>query len=458
MRLTCAGAARTVTGSCHLLEVDGAKVLVDCGLFQGGIELQARNRQPFPFEPKSLDVVVLTHGHLDHVGRLPLLLQGGYDGPIYCPGATHEVAAVVLRDAAKVAEEDAQRELRKAQRAGREGEVAGPLYTAADAERTIERFRSVPMDQTVTVAPGVRVTPRPAGHILGSAYLEVDDGHAKVVFSGDLGNRESALQAPATPPSACDVMLLETTYADRNHRSRAATEEEFQQLLEAALRRGGNVLIPTFAVERSQQVLYQLFRMTSNGRARPMPIFLDSPMATRMTRLYQTCANEFRPEVAALLANGTDPFEPATLEYTVSTDASRTINAIEGGAVIIAGSGMMTGGRILHHLKHNLWRKEASLVVVGYQARGTLGRAIVEGAQRVRIFGEEIAVRASVHTIGGFSAHADHDDLLGFLTPSRPERLLLVHGEPDVMDGFATELRQRGQRVDTPELDVPLTL
>ncbi|MFO7545990.1 MAG: MBL fold metallo-hydrolase [Trueperaceae bacterium] len=458
MRLTSAGAARTVTGSCHLLEVDGAKILVDCGLFQGGAELQARNRSPFPFDPSDLDAVVLTHGHLDHVGRLPLLVSAGYRGPIYCPAATNEVAAIILRDSAKIHEEDAERELRKARRAGREDEVEGPLYTLADAERAIDLLRSVPMDETFTVAGHVRITPRSAGHILGSAYLVVDDGHARWVFSGDLGNRESALQAPATPPEACDVMLLETTYADRNHRPRAATEAEFEEVLHRALARGGNVLIPTFAVERSQQVLYQLFRMTRNGRLPHLPVYLDAPMATRMTRLYQSSANEFRPEVRELLENGTDPFEPPGLEYTVTPDASREINDIEGGAVIVAGSGMMTGGRILHHLKHNLWREEASLVVVGYQARGTLGRAIVEGAQRVRILGDEIAVRASVHTIGGFSAHADHDDLLRFLEPSRPEHVLLVHGEPDVMDTFADDLRGRGYRVDMPELDTPMTL
>lgn len=458
MRLTCAGAARTVTGSCHLLEVDGAKILVDCGLFQGGSDLVARNRSPFPFDPASLDAVVLTHGHLDHVGRLPLLVAGGYRGPIYCPAATDEVAAIILRDSAKIHEEDAERELRRARRAGREDEVEGPLYTVADAERAIERLRSVPMNETFIVADHVRVTPRPAGHILGSAYLVVDDGHARVVFSGDLGNRESALQAPATPPQACDVMLLESTYADRNHRTRAATEAEFEEVLHGALARGGNVLIPTFAVERSQQVLYQLFRMTRDGRLGQVPVYLDAPMATRMTRLYQSSANEFRPEVRELLEAGTDPFEPPGIAYTVTPDASREINDVEGGAVIIAGSGMMTGGRILHHLKHNLWRREASLVVVGYQARGTLGRAIVEGAQRVRIFGDDIAVRASVHTIGGFSAHADHEDLLHFLEPSRPERVLLVHGEPDVMDGFAEDLGRRGYRVDTPELDTPMAL
>lgn len=458
MRLTCAGGARTVTGSCHFLEIDDAKVLIDCGFFQGCSEMEALNRSPFPFEAAALDAVLVTHGHLDHVGRLPLLIKAGYRGPIHCTEATASIATVILRDSAKIQEEDHQRDLRKARRAGREDELEGPLYTSDDAEEVIGRFTGVEMDQPHRVNAAVTATFRPAGHILGSAYIEITGKDGRITFSGDLGNRESALHATAVTPHECDVLVVESTYADRTHPSRAATEEQFSEVLVRSFARGGNVLIPSFALERTQQVLYLLKREMDSGAVAQRPVYLDSPMATRMTRLYQRCANDFLPEVAAELARGVDPFEPETLTYTVSTDESKQINEVQGGAVIVAGSGMMTGGRIVHHLKHNLWRSEASLVVVGYQAHGTLGRALLDGARSVRIHGDEIAVRARIHNISGFSAHADHDDLLAFIEPARAQHVVLVHGESEVMDGFLPELEQRGMRASAPELATPLEL
>jgi len=309
------------------------------------------------------------------------------------------------------------------------------------------------MDERVEIAAGVHAMFRPAGHVLGSATIELEDGSARLSFSGDLGNRQSALQAPAEPPRPCDIALVETTYANRNHRTRKATEAEFAEVLGRSLERGGNVLIPTFALERSQAVLYEIRRLMERDAIPRVRVFLDSPMATRLTRFYEHGENEFRDEVKAVLAEGRDPFAPPTLEFTVDTESSKAINDITGGAIILAGSGMMTGGRILHHLKHNLWREEASLVVVGYQASGTLGRALVGGAKRVHIYGEEIKVRAHIHTINGFSAHADHDDLRTWLDGTGDAEIFLVHGEPEVMDAFAVELRDAGRRVITPELD-----
>lgn len=451
MEITCAGAARTVTGSCHHVRLDGSALLLDCGLFQGGRDAEADNRSEFPFEPAELDAVLVSHGHLDHVGRLPLLLERGFRGPIYATGATRNIAEVILRDAAKLQEEDYRRALRKATRAGRQDEVLPPLYGDDDVDRTMELFRKVELDGEVGLPGGVRARFRPAGHVLGSATIQLDHADARLTFSGDLGNRESALQAPAELPGVCDVVLVETTYAERNHRSRKATEEEFASVLVASLRKGGNVLIPTFALERSQAVLYEIRRLMERDAIPRVRVFLDSPMATRLTRFYEHSGNAFRDEVNRVLAAGKDPFAPPTLEFTPDAESSKAINAVEGGAIILAGSGMMTGGRILHHLKHNLWREDASVVVVGYQASGTLGRALVSGAERVHIFGEEIKVRAGIHTINGFSAHADHDDLRRWLDATGDAEAFLVHGEPESMDAFAEELRSAGRRVTTPE-------
>lgn len=458
MKLTSAGAARTVTGSCHHFEVGGLSALVDCGLFQGGADLDALNHRPFPFEPAALDIVLVTHGHLDHVGRLPLLVKGGYGGSLLATQATIEVAGIILRDSAKLQEEDYKRALRKARRAGRESELRSPLYTAADVEETLKRFRPVELDVKVPLDDKVSATFRPAGHILGSTYIEVTTPDLRVTFSGDLGNRESTIQAPAAKPNACDVLIMESTYADTVHPSRTDTEAHFLAVLERSLKRGGNVMIPTFATERAQQVLYLVDRYMTAGTVPSVPVYLDSPMAARMTRLYQSCAHEFRPEIMKELAAGEDPFAPPTLTFTVTAEESKQINEHTGGAVIIAGSGMMTGGRIQHHLKHNLWREEASLVIVGYQGVGTLGRTLLDGAERVRIFGEEIAVRAKVENIKGFSAHADHDDLMAYLGAAQPRRLYLVHGEPEVMDAFAAKLNADGLRTATPERDVPIEL
>lgn len=458
MKLTCAGAARTVTGSCHNLELDDCNLLVDCGLFQGGAELEARNRLAFPFTPADLDHVLVTHAHLDHVGRLPLLVQQGYGGTFRATQGTCDLAAIILRDSAKIQEEDHARDMRRAVRAGREAEIPGPLYTLADAERAIERFTPVPFDEPLRLGERTTVTYRRAGHILGSAYLELDHAGTRITFSGDLGNRESSLHVPAAPPNGSDVVVLESTYGDRTHRSREATHAEFLAVLTRAVARGGNVLIPTFAVERAQQVLYELYSIVAGGELKELPVYLDSPMATSVTRLYQAGVDELRPEVAAVFAAGSDPFDPPSLTFTPDAEDSRKLNDVTGGAVIIAASGMLTGGRILHHLKHNLWREAASLVIVGYQAEGTLGRALIDGAKRVRILGDEIAVRASVHTINGFSAHADRDDLMAFLSRSNGAHVVLVHGEERVMRAFGEVVKASGRSVSLPELDVPLSL
>ena len=370
----------------------------------------------------------------------------GTKGPIYATYATQKITEVILQDSAKIQSEDFDRAVRKAKRAGREHEVEAPLYEPKDIDGVLELFKRVEFGDRLELNRNVSATFHPAGHILGSAFIVLDGSSGRVILSGDLGNRESSLQADFALPGECDAVLVETTYGDRTHRPEAATIEEFRTVIQNAAARGGKIMIPSFALERTQVVLHQLKVLEDAGEIEPLPIFLDSPMATKFTKLYQECANEFLPEIRAQLAQGRDPFEPPTLQFTVTTEESKKINSFEGATIIVAGSGMMTGGRILHHLKHNLWKDNASLVVVGYQASGSLGRSIVDGADHVRIYGDDIRVRADIHTIGGFSAHADQDDLLAWLAPTGAAPVYMIHGEVPTMNTFGDVLVKKGRK------------
>jgi len=453
VRLTSAGAAGTVTGSCHLLETADRRILVDCGLFQGR-DVEGLNREPFPFDPATVDHVLLTHGHLDHVGRLPLLAKRGYAGPIHAIRSTREIARVILLDSGEIQVEEYDRALRRVRREGRsDDDVPPPLYAPGDVHNALAMFREVAFDEPIDLGGDVRATLRPAGHILGSGWIEVDSPEGRIVFSGDLGNRESLLHEDAVRPPECDAVVVETTYADRVHRPMEETLAEFRDVLVGAVKDDGIVLIPSFALERAQAVLYAIGRLVLEGTIPALPIYLDSPMAARMTRLYAECANEFRAPVAEAIARGEAPFEPPGLEFLVTSEESRRLNGLEGCAIVIAGSGMMNGGRIGHHLIHHMGRPTTSLVVVGYQAEGTTGREIVDGAKSVRIYGRTVDIRGSVHTINGLSAHADRDDLLAWLEPTGDAKVLLVHGEPPVMETFAEILAGRGRRVIAVERD-----
>jgi metallo-beta-lactamase family protein len=447
-RITPFGAAGEVTGSCYLVETDRARLLLECGLFQGGPNVEARNRRRWPVAPDRLDAVVLSHAHLDHSGLVPKLVRDGYEGPVYATRATCDLLAIMWQDAAHLQERDAQWENKWRRRAGKT--PVEPLYGVDDAQRALTRLSPVGYHQAVPVAPGVTVRYHDAGHILGSAIvaMDVEHGHGRtrLAFSGDLGNSETVLLRDPEPPPPADLLLLESTYGDRNHRSFAETREQLAGILAAAHEGGGNVVIPAFAVGRTQELLYVLGQLEREGRLPQAQVFLDSPMAIAATRAYERHASLFDPaDRDELAGHGLAAWLPA-LRLSETAEDSMAINRIGGGAVIIAGSGMCTGGRIRHHLKYNLWRREAHVVICGFQAARTPGRALVDGARKLRLLGADIAVHAAVHTLGGFSAHAGQDQLVAWATTARPRpRLWLVHGEPEASEALAARLERELQ-------------
>ncbi|MGO8756355.1 MAG: MBL fold metallo-hydrolase RNA specificity domain-containing protein [Gallionellaceae bacterium] len=458
MRLSFHGADRGVTGSCHLVECAGRRILIDCGLYQGGRELEEENAEPFGFDPAEIDFVLLTHAHLDHCGRLPLLLKRGFRGEIVTTAATRELSRLVMVDAAHLQEEEANRRAHGSVRHGKHAHLVAPLYSILDAFAVLDSFgRTATYRQPVDLAPGIRATFFDAGHILGSASilfeLEEQGRRRSVLFSGDLGNiGRPLLRDPDTPPKA-DVVVMETTYGDRLHKPFAPSVEEFYQAVIDTFRRGGNVIIPTFALERAQEILYFLREGVEQGRlSRSTQVFLDSPMAISATEIFERHPECYEPETAVMFREGGDPFHLPGLHFTRETSESMAINRIGGGAIIMAGSGMCTGGRIRHHLEHNLGREDCSVIFVGFAAKGTLARHIIDGAKEVRIHGEQIPVHARIHTINGFSAHADQAELLAWHGRiGAPARTFLVHGEAQTMSHFAALLK--GTQVEMPALN-----
>jgi metallo-beta-lactamase family protein len=428
-----------------MIECGGKKILIDCGLFQGGRELNEENAEPFGFDAALIDYVLLTHAHLDHCGRLPLLVKRGFAGEIITTAATRELARIVMLDAAHLQEEDANRKIRWHRRRSGDSDIE-PLYTMVDAMNVSDRFgRTARYQQSFTVALGIEACFYDAGHILGSASvrLELTEGDNKrsVIFSGDIGNSSRPiLRDPVVPPAA-DVVVMETTYGDRVHRSLSASVAELQQAVTDAFARGGNVVIPSFALERTQEILFYLREGLEQG-ALPgsMQVFLDSPLAISATEIFVRHPECFDEQSQALFNSGHDPFKLRGLHLTRETSDSMALNRITGGAVIIAGSGMCTGGRVRHHLKHNLWRRDSSIVFVGYASNGTLARHIIDGAKTITLFGEEIHVKAKIYTINGFSAHADRDELLAWQKQTQAKRTFLVHGDELVMQSFAKQL------------------
>lgn len=446
MKLSFHGADRNVTGSCHLVEVGGLRILIDCGLFQGGREIDEDNSADFGFDPERIDILLLTHAHLDHCGRIPLLARRGFGGEIIATAATRELARVVLLDSAHLQEEEAKRHARRAYRSGRPAPEA--LYGTLDALNAMDLFgRKARYGDPIQLADGVSATFYDAGHILGSASIRLeyrDGGQSKaIVFSGDLGNRDRPiLRDPHTPPHA-ETLVMETTYGDRRHKALEPSIQELYDAINAALTRGGNAIIPTFALERAQEVLYYLREGTEQGLLpKRLPVFLDSPMAISATEIFRRHSECYDAEARALFDQGTDPFALPNLRFTRESSESMALNQLAGGAVIMAGSGMCTGGRVRHHLRHNLWRRDSSIIFVGFAAPGTLARILIDGAERVRLFGDDIPVQAHLHTINGFSAHADCDELMEWHQAIKPERTILVHGEEKAMRAFAERLER----------------
>lgn len=455
---TCHGAARGVTGSCHLVQCRDSRILIDCGMFQGGYEANSANARGFIFDPSSIDAVLLTHAHLDHCGRLPKLVRDGFRGSIVATAATRDLARIVLMDAASLQEQEMRRALSRGDR------HATPLSTIADAFQAMEAFdRVVSYAEAFEVAPGIRATFLDAGHILGSAsvLLELDDGisQRRMVFSGDLGHHGSGMLRALAPAPDADVVVMETTYGDRPHRDFADTQAEFFTAVATTLRGRGNVIIPTFALERAQEILYCLHQgMRSGAIPAGTPVFLDSPMAISATEVFRRHPEGLSDGFRDLLRRE-DPFETPRVRFTRGVDESMAINTIEGGAIILAGSGMCTGGRVLHHLRHNLDRGRAGIIFVGYAAEGSLARQIIDGHKRVRIGRHDIAVRSQVWTINGFSAHAGQPELLAWLGDSPRRQVLLVHGEEHGgMQVMEQLLRARGVAVACPVLEAPCRL
>jgi len=464
MKVTLHGAAGgEVTGSAYLVETSQARLLVDFGLFQGVAKSEQRNRLPRDLNSRKLDAVLLTHAHLDHSGRLPMLVKGRFDGPIFGTTATGELTNLILRDSAKVQAQDFERINRRRQRAGQK--QLEPLYRVEDVEATMPLFRPVPLNDPVDVAPGVTARWGEAGHMLGSASIHLtladDSGTKAAVFSGDLGPRNAPILKDAEPFREAQTVFLESTYGARNHRPFQETVQEFLEVLRTAISRNGKVLVPTFAVGRAQLLLVILAGIFRRKLLPKFPVYLDSPMAIEATQIYRHHAELFDDDLTREIKEHPLEEDLNTLQATVTAEESKALNHVHGPCLIMAGAGMCNAGRILHHLRQNLWRTETHVIFVGYQGDGTLGRRLVDGAQQVSIFGERIAVRARIHTLGGFSAHAGQDDLLEWFSavaPCRP-RLIVTHGEENNQLALAEKIREKYHLpAEIPRLGDAITL
>ncbi|KUO69348.1 MAG: MBL fold metallo-hydrolase [Clostridia bacterium BRH_c25] len=464
MKLTFCGAAGTVTGSCHLLEIENKKILLDTGMFQGGSEADDMNFEQFRFNPSEIDMLILSHAHIDHSGRIPQLVKYGFKGRVITSAPTFELCKIMLPDSAFIQESEAEWKSRKRQRAGKK--AVEPLYTVKDAEAALELFHAVEYNKVISIDPNISIRMKDAGHILGSAIIELwirEKGEEfKLVFSGDLGNKDVPIMNNPTVIEEADYVIMESTYGDRLHKDTENKTLALLDIITDTVERNGNVVIPSFAIERTQEILYVLnmIKESDNYKLKNIPVYVDSPLAINATKIFQSFLPYFDEEAQKLIQSGDNPFDFPNLVFTHTADESKAINYNKGSCIIISASGMCEAGRIKHHLKHNLWREESSVVFVGYQARNTLGRRIKDGEKLVKIFGEEIGVKSKIYSIEGFSGHADQRGLLEWIGAfkKKPQKVFLVHGEEGALSelsglmetelGIANEIAQLGQTVE----------
>ncbi|WP_312647883.1 MBL fold metallo-hydrolase [Aminipila sp.] len=450
MKIQFCGAASGVTGSCHLITTEKHKILLDCGQFQGGKAMEAMNFEPFPFDPAEIDYVILSHAHIDHCGRIPLLVKRGFKGEIYCTDATADLVEVMLKDSGYIHEKEAEWKNRKAERAGKA--FVEPLYTFNDAVDSLKYIKPVLYDQLVELNEEMKIVFNDAGHILGSAITELwveENGNvSKIVFSGDLGVMNRPILRNPTIIKKADYVIMESTYGNRLHPENSTSIDEMIKIVLKTIQRGGTVVIPSFAVGRTQELIYQFNRFYQDNseikkQLENLMVYVDSPMATTATEVFRRNAQVFDEETKEYILKGDNPLDFKNLKFTRSTEDSMFLNMDKHPKVIISASGMCEAGRIRHHLKHNLWNSKSSIIFVGYQAEGTLGRMLVDGVKDVTLFGEDIHVNAEIHNLEGFSGHADRNGLLSWLAgfTEKPSEIFLVHGETESKHDFAQTIK-----------------
>ncbi len=444
MRIHFYGAAGCVTGSCYVIDTGKRKLMIDCGMFQGNKSMKERNYTEFPFNPTDIDFMILTHAHIDHSGLIPKLVKKGFKGAIYTTTATKDLCAIMLPDSGYIQEMEVERKNRKLSRAGET--LIEPIYTSNDAYEALKQLQGVPMEDTIKIDNDISFKFNDAGHILGSASIELWVESEKIVFSGDLGNKNQPIIKDPSYISEANYLVIESTYGNRKHSDQYDKEERLVDIIKDTFARGGNLIIPAFAVERTQDLLYYLHNIKNSGVFHNLPIYVDSPLAIKATNIFCNRKEYYDTETTELAKfNNECPFIYDDITFTATAEESKNINAIKKGAIIISASGMADAGRIKHHLKHNLWRKESTVLFVGYQAMGTLGQRIKDGEKAVRIHGEEVAVNAKVLYLDGFSAHADQDGLLDWIGhfESFPQHTFVVHGEEESSEEFARIIKEK---------------